>query len=209
MGYLHGKIKAMNVTRQLKVTVILMLLTLFSCREAPKENTVKETSTDSATAVTGHPEEDAAPVTDSINASDPIAAIKGEFSRINAAKLNKKSYTYKCDELMKIDYYYEGNDVVKAVVDYGTVGDHYQKSEFYYKNGKLFFYYDFLEGGPACEGCDMKMEQRYYVEDDLVIRYIKNKTTEKCKTCSFSQKSTPYRALKAASTLDFKTAFCS
>ena len=199
----------MNVPAQLKVTVFLLLFTLFSCKEAPKEDTVTEPTADSARVITDHPGEEALPVTDSLDTSNPIAVIKGEFARINAAKLTKKPYTYQCDELMKIDYYYEGDDVVKAVVDYGTVGDHYQKSEFYYKDGKLFFFYDFVEGGPACEGCEMKLERRYYVKDDLVIKYMNNQTTEKCTTCSFSQKSIPYRALKAAKTKDFKTAFCS
>lgn len=194
----------------MKVTTILILsaFCLFSCKEIEKKETTTSISTDSVNVVNVQPEQ-AIPATDSLDTSDPIAVIKGEFARINAAKLTKKSYTYQCDELMKIDYYYEGENVVKAVVDYGTVGDHYQKSEFYYKDGKLFFFYDFVEGGPACEGCDMKLERRYYVKDDLVIKYIKNQTTEKCTTCNFSQKSAPYRALKAAKTQDFKTAFCS
>ncbi|MGQ2984930.1 hypothetical protein [Flavobacterium sp.] len=189
--------------------LICALFCLFSCKESQEKESVTSTSTDSVPTVDTRPEEQALPVNDSVSTSDPISSIKGEFTRINAAKLTKKSYTYQCDELMKIDYYYEGKNVVKAIVDYGTVGDHYQRSEFYYKDGKLFFFYDFVEGGPACEGCDMNLEQRYYVKDDLVIRYIKNGATEKCKNCSFSQISTPYRALKAATTQDFKTAFCS
>lgn len=185
-----------------------LLLALFSCKDSPKENTVTETPADSVQTIPNQQESDAVSVKDSIDSSDPIAVIKLEFARINSAALVKKSYTYQCDELMKIDYYYEGENVVKAVVDYGAVGDHYQKSEFYYKDGKLLFFYDFVEGGPACEGCEMTLEQRYYVKDDLVIKYIKNQTAEKCEICNFSQKSTPYRALKAAKTLDFKTAFC-
>lgn len=186
---------------------MVMLFSLLSCKENKTED--ENPKKDTITAPVGQSESDTIPVDDNIPVEDPINDIKKEFSRINAAALTKKHYTYQCDELMAIDYYYEGDTVVKAVVDYGTVGDHYQKSEFYYKDGKLFFFYDFTEGGPACEGCQMKLEQRYYVKDDLVIKYIKNKKEEKCTTCNFSQRSTPYRALKAAKTLDFKTAFCS
>lgn len=195
----------------MKASVILIFATffLFSCKESREKETTTSISTDSVRIINEQPQKQVLPANDSLDASDPIAVIKGEFARINSAKLAKKSYNYQCDELMKIDYYYEGDEVVKAVVDYGTVGDHYQKSEFYYKGGKLFFFYDFVEGGPACEGCDIKLERRYYVKDDVVIKYIKNQTTEKCTTCSFSQKSVPYRALKAAKTQDFKTAFCS
>lgn len=191
------------------ITFLFILVTLFSCKENKEEKTDTATAEDTIRVVTDHPEPEGVSVPDTLNADDPIRSIKKEFARINAASLTKKTYTYQCDELMTIDYYYEGENVVKAVVDYGTVGDHYQKSEFYYHDNKLFFFYDFVEGGPACEGCEMKLEQRYYVKDDLVIKYIRNQKEEKCRTCNFSQRSTPYRALKAAKTLDFKTAFCS
>ncbi|WP_294820491.1 hypothetical protein [uncultured Flavobacterium sp.] len=198
----------MKAITALKAILLIVTLSLVSCKEEKTKETVKEAFADPVRVVTDHPEKEAESATDTVNASDPIAIIKSEFTRINSSSLTKKSHTYQCDELMKIDYYYEGENVVKAVVDYGTVGDHYQKSEFYYKDGKLFFFYDFVEGGPACEGCEMKLEQRYYIKDDLVIKYIKNQTPEKCEICNFSQRSTPYRALKAAKTLDFKTAFC-
>jgi hypothetical protein len=189
-----------------KALTILVMLTLFSCKEKPEEDNTVGTTKDTVSTLPAQPGTEAATVT---GPTDPVSSIKAEFARINASSLTNKHYTYKCDELMTIDYYYEGENVVKAVVDYGTVGDHYQKSEFYYKDNKLFFFYNFVEGGPACEGCEMKMEKRYYVKDDLVIKFIKNDKEEKCTTCNFTQRSVPYRALKAATTKDFKTAFCS
>ncbi len=199
----------MNRTTSIQTICLLLLFALFSCKDNSAGETKTDTTQDTLKLQNVPPEPESVPIKDSIASNDPVAFIKKEFARINAASLTKKSYTYQCDELMKIDYYYEGKDVVKAVVDYGTVGDHYQKSEFYYQDGRLVFFYDFVEGGPACEGCEMKLEHRYYVKDDLVIKYIKNDKEVKCTTCNFSQKSVPYRTLQAAKTLDFKTAFCS
>ncbi|MEL1244436.1 hypothetical protein AAEO56_09205 [Flavobacterium sp. DGU11] len=191
---------------KIKAVCIIILFSLLSCKDNKARN--ETTTQDTIPIETDHPENKVIPAPESKASSDPIDSLKKEFTRINTTSLSKKTYTYKCDELITIDYYYEGDNVVKAVVDFGTVGDHYQKSEFYYRNNKLFFYYDFTEGGPACEGCIVKTEKRYYVQDDKVIKYMKNKEVANCTVCSFSETSLPYRVLSAAETKDFKTTFC-
>ena len=93
-------------------------------------------------------------------------------------------------------------------MDFGTVGDSYAKEDYYYQNGHLVFKYEFVEGGPACEGCITRHEYRSYIDKNKVIRYLKDQTEERCRTCSFDVNAKEYRVLKAKTTEAIQEVFC-
>lgn len=162
------------------------------------EDTVNVDTTQADTVVT-KPEEQPA---------DPIAAIRQKVERINTAKLEKKHFEFQCDEKMMVDYFYDNGKIVKIAVDFGTVGDVYAKEGYYYDNGKLIFIYEFVEGGPACEGCIKTNEYRSYISNDKTIRYLKDKTEQPCKKCDFVPSSRHYKLLKAATAEQMKAILC-
>ncbi|WP_129716235.1 hypothetical protein [Pedobacter sp. SYP-B3415] len=153
--------------------------------------------------------EQATPVKpDKVEPADPIASIRQRVEGINTATLEQKHFEFTCDEQMKVDYFYLDGEIAKITVDYGTVGDVYAREDYYYSAGKLIFTYEFVEGGPACEGCIKKNEYRSYISEDRVIRYLKDKTPGKCRTCTFDSKSKQYRLLQAKTPEDMKWILC-
>lgn len=140
--------------------------------------------------------------------TDPIAMIRKKVEHINTVQLEKKHLEFMCDEKMMVDRYFENGQIAKISVDFGTIGDVYAKEDYYYDNGKLIFKYEFVEGGPACEGCIKKNEYRSYIQNDKVIRYLKDKKTEKCRTCEFSATVKEYKLLKAAHDDEIKKTLC-
>lgn len=113
-----------------------------------------------------------------------------------------------CDEKMMVDYFYAGGEIVKIAVDFGTVGDVYAKEDYYYDSGKLIFNYEFVEGGPACEGCIKTDEYRSYILENRVIKYLKNKTKATCRKCDFSSSSRQYKLLLASTAEEMKGILC-
>lgn len=196
----------------MKKLVIVCALAFISCNKDGK--TQPATAADSPTAETAAPAP--APVADTtkpleeINEkpSDPIAAIRQRVEHINTATLTKKHFEFVCDEKIMADYFYEGDELVKIAVDFGTIGDVYAKEGYYYDNGKLVFNYEFVEGGPACEGCIKKNEYRTYVQNDKSIRYLKDKNQAECRTCSFPASSKQYTLLNAKTQDEVKAVLC-
>lgn len=141
-------------------------------------------------------------------ATDPIGFIRRKVERINTIQLEKKQMEFVCDEKMIVERYYENGKISKISVDFGTVGDVYAKEDYYYDNGKLIFKYEFVEGGPACEGCIKKNEYRSYIQNDKVIRYLKDTKKEKCRTCEFSANTKEYKLLKATNDEEIKKILC-
>lgn len=189
-----------------KLLTPLLLLMLMSCdqkKTSPSENpeatkAPTEVVMDTTTATTP----DVPPL-------DPIANIRQKVESINTNKeLRKMQYKFKCDEMMTVDYFYRNNEIVKIAVDFGTVGDVYAKEGYYYDEGKLIFIYEFVEGGPACEGCITKNEYRAYVLNDTTIKYLKNKTEDDCKKCEFGSSSREYKLLEAKNQTEIKELFC-
>ncbi|OOQ57315.1 hypothetical protein [Mucilaginibacter pedocola] len=177
----------------------ILCLLLFSCGEGKKNQPTQDTTqasltdtVDSANAVLADTAAaDAEP-------TDPIVFIRQIVEDINTSPTEKKHFEFMCDEQMKVDYYYSDNRIVKISVDYGTVGDVYAKEDYYYSaEGKLIFMYEFTEGGPACEGCIKKHEYRSYIQNDKVIKYLKDKVEEKCRMCAFASGSKQYKLLSA------------
>ncbi len=113
-----------------------------------------------------------------------------------------------CDVKMMVDYFYAGGKIVKISVDFGTLGDVYAKEDYYYDSSELIFNYEFVEGGPACEGCIKTDEYRAYIVDNKVIKYLKNKTETTCRKCDFSVSSRQYRLLEATTEEEVKGILC-
>ncbi|MEJ5994933.1 hypothetical protein WG904_10935 [Pedobacter sp. Du54] len=141
-------------------------------------------------------------------ALDSITFIKEKVKHINTTVLEKKHFEFLCDEKTKVDFFYENHEIVKISIDFGTVGDVYAKEDYYYSRGKLIFFYEFVEGGPACEGCIKTNEFRSYIKNDKVFKYLKDKEIEKCRKCEFSVNSRQYRLLNATTLADVKAVVC-
>ena len=109
---------------------------------------------------------------------------------------------------MMVDYFYDKGEIVKIAIDFGTVGDVYAKEGYYYDEGKLVFTYEFVEGGPACEGCIKTNEYRAYIVDDEAIKYLKDKDEVKCTKCEYSNSSRHYTLLKAENSSQVKAIMC-
>jgi len=189
-----------------KILIPLLLLILVSCdqKKTSESKTSSETNA-SAEIATDTTAEAASEET----LLDPIASIRQKVEGINNSKeLQKKHYSFKCDEMMTVDYFYRDNEIVKIAVDFGTVGDVYAKEGYYYDQGKLLFIYEFVEGGPACEGCIKKNEYRSYVVDDKTVKYLKDQTDETCKQCEFKASSREYKLLDAKNQDEIKKLFC-
>ena len=186
-----------------KLIIPCLLLLIYSCNESktPREN-IKDTST----VVVKETEK--LLDTGAKSSDDPITDIRNKVENINTKTLTKKHFEFMCDEMMKFDYYYDNGELVKISVDFGTVGDVYAKEDYYYDAGKFIFKYEFVEGGPACEGCIKKNEYRSYIKDNKVIKYLKDKTQTNCRTCEFSSKSKENKLIFAKNTADIKTIMC-
>ena len=178
------------------------LALLASCHEKTtvKENAVAADSTASTPPDTAKIKA-ATPLT-------PIDSIKNEVARINTANLPSRRYDFMCDEKAYVVYHYYGTAIAKATIDWGTVGDAYHREEFYYRNGKLIFEYDLLEGAGAYPGGDKKTERRHYVTNDKVIRYLENQEEKPCEYCDYKKSSVAYRALEAEASKDFAGVLC-
>ncbi len=140
--------------------------------------------------------------------SGPVVLIRQQVEHINKAGLKAEHIEFMCDEKTKVDYYYEAKVPVKITVDYGWVGDVHAKEDYYFNQGKLIFFYEFTEGGPACEGCIKTNEYRSYIKDDKVFKYLKNKDEAQCRRCEFGQLSKPYQLLMTSNAEEAKKVLC-
>jgi len=147
-------------------------------------------------------------VSDAAPPRSPVDSVKQHVAWINNTNLPSKRVDFMCDEKAYIVYHYSGKSVAKVTIDWGTVGDAYHKEEFYYRDGKLVFDYDLLEGAGAYEGGDTKLERRSYVANDKVIKYLENQTEKPCEYCDYKQSSIPYKALAAEGSKDVKSVLC-
>ena len=189
-----------------KILSPLLMLILMSCNQ--KKTSERETSTDTIPLTEVVADTTTASVSED-TPLDPIASIRQKVESINNSKeLEKKQYQFKCDEMMTVDYFYRNNEIVKIAVDFGTVGDVYAKEGYYYDRGKLIFIYEFVEGGPACEGCIKKNEYRAYVVDDKTVKYLKDQTEADCKKCAFKASSREYKLLDAKNEAEISKLFC-
>ncbi|MEJ7559244.1 MAG: hypothetical protein WKF66_13120 [Pedobacter sp.] len=182
----------------------LMLLLLFGCNQRTPTLT---TETRISKIDTSHLVPIAPPL---LKASkDPILSIRKAVQHINTSKLKRKQFDFMCDEVMKVDYYFLNKEIVKIAIDFGTIGDVYAKEEYYYTSGKLIFVYELVEGGPACEGCIKTDEYRTYIQDNNVIKHLKNKNVAKCRKCDFNHATRHYKLLSLTTTKQIRALMCS
>lgn len=186
----------------MKKLAIALLALLIACNNADKPVT-NYNKHDTAAVVNDSPVPPGVHET-----SDPVALIRQQVKHINTASLEKKHIEFMCDEKTTVDYYYENKMPVKIAIDFGWKGDAHAKEDYYFNKGKLIFFYEFVEGGPACEGCIKTNEYRSYIDEDKVFKYLKNKDEEKCKRCEFGAISKPYKLLTTATAKDVKKVLC-
>ncbi len=196
-----------------KLLILLCCAAIVSCQQEkqapPADAQVQtETQTKPVTETDTTAKTTTAIETEPIDNSDPIVSIRKKVEHINTAQLRKKHFEFMCDEKMMADYFYDGNDIVKITVDFGTVGDVYAREDYYYNNGNLIFIYEFTEGGPACEGCIKTHEYRSYISDDKTLKYLKDKTQQACKKCEFTKSARQYKLLRAGTQDDVKAILC-
>jgi len=184
------------------------LAVLASCTE---KTTTKEvtTTTDSVAVVAPDTSKiQGKVISDAGTPLTPIDSIKKEVARINNANLPSKRHDFMCDEKAYVVYHYDGKAIAKVTIDWSTVGDTYHREEFYYRNGKLIFDYDLLEGAGAYPGGDKKLERRHFVTNDKVIKYLEGNEEKPCEYCDYKKSSVPYKALAAEASKDYKGVLC-
>jgi len=183
--------------------LILSVITLFllSCQQPERTQRAESDLKTAADTVKPNTPQESKPL-------DPIADIRKTVEAINTGKLQQKHFEFMCDEKTTVDYFYQDTELVKLVIDFGTVGDVYAREDYYFKDGKLVFAYEFVEGGPACDDCIKTDEYRSYIKDDQVIKYMKNKKVESCKKCEFKSSSKPYTLLHLSTAEEIKAVLC-
>lgn len=174
---------------------------LLSCNHKKEKSTDSATETktypmvmDSAAAAPVETADQPAPAEATGVPDKVVEAIRDEYNRINKASLTKKRQNITCEADGNITYYYENNKIVKVAIDWGLTDDHSDASEYYYKDGQLILVYNVSVGGPA-NGPEEKNEERSYVNEDRVIKFMKNQQTAPCISCQFSASSREYKIL--------------
>lgn len=182
----------------------VILFISISCNQGKQStnDATKDTATLQTDTIT-------APAPTAATPTDSIGDIRKKVEAINTAKLEKKRVEFLCDENTVVDRFYKDGSILKIIVDFGTVGDTYAREEYYYDAGTLIFKYEYVESGPACDDCIQTNEYRSYVRDNKVIKYLKNKTAEKCRTCEFEPSSKENSLLRAATVEEIKKILCS
>ncbi len=143
------------------------------------------------------------------NPEEAVLEIRAEFKRINSLPLTKRSFNYEapgCANEGFIEYYLDGNEVVK-IVEGGWIGDGNWTSEYYYKDGKFFFSHEVFAGGPA-NGPETRTEYRTYVKNNRIVRKMENKNIIDVDRGELTPSSKEYRILKAYTKRDFVKVLC-
>ena len=185
----------------MKRLAVPLLLLFIACGNEKPGNNYNKTDTSVIVRDTNH-------ALSTTKTTDPVSFIRQNVERINTSNLQKKHFEFMCDEKTTVDYLYDKKQPVKISVDYGWVGDAHAKEDYYFNDGQLIFFYEFVEGGPACEGCIKTNEYRSYITDNKVIKYLKNKDQQKCKRCEFGSMSKPYKLLMTNSAEEAKKVLC-
>jgi hypothetical protein len=194
-------------------------IVLFSCNqdpniktaevvETPIVETINDSAVNAAEAAVAIADESKAIVNDT---DQMIRTIREEYARIGKYNLKKKSLKFHCKdnpEDLKVDYYLSNdNKVVKITIDWGAAGDFSSYEELYYKNNELIFIFKTISGA-AANDVQIDSEQRTYIYEHKVIRYMEDKKIMPCNTCAYPEKSYEYRILRAFGTGNVESAFC-
>lgn len=202
----------------MKAYLLLCFVALISCNSSPNSSSKNSNISDSTDKITESSIADSSqiklekPIKEDSSGvdqqADPIAFIREHVSRINTISMEMKYFEYMCDEMTKLNYFYEDGEIRKIAVDYGAVGDVASTEDYYYQNGKLIFIYKVHELLMPCNGCDQVKEYRLYINKDKVIRSLEDKENYRCTVCSFNTSSKAYKLLKAKTSEDMKAILC-
>lgn len=183
----------------LSISVILLLL--LQCQK--KEGITKETAQT-------HEKVDSIKVKDTNEPPDEeyIQWIKKQYAIINAKKIKPQSFTFTCDVENTINYYFENEKIIKISIQWGYLGDGESYTEYYYDQDNVFFIYERYIGGPA--GLEPETnEERYYIKNNHVIRFMKNQEIVPCEeNCILDENSQPTQALQAFTDKQFPKRLC-
>lgn len=141
-------------------------------------------------------------------APDSLQFIKNTFKSINTGRLDSLVFSFMRDEKTTVKKFYNKGNVVKAVIDWGAVGDAYHYEEFYYHQNKLIFEFDLLEGVGACDNCDFKRETRNYIKNNMVFLSTENGIKKACKVCVIDTNYRAYQILQAKDSKALKERLC-
>lgn len=120
-----------------------------------------------------------------------IKQIRKEYQRINKARLTTKIIHWENDieECLppylvgSVTYYYEKNKLVKINSEGGE--DHGEwNEEYYFKDGKLFFIYQYNAWGGAENPTYNTLQLRIYIKDDEAIKTLQTSSVKDLETLS-------------------------
>lgn len=162
------------------ITIILALLTIFSCKDE-KDKDLANTSSAVTTKVKSHS-------LDFEKDLKSISGIKQEYNLVNAELVTKKldsvGFKYECNEISGNVVYYSENGTLK-VVKHFQADSHFSSTESYFiDEGKPYFIFKddtawSFDGGTADkpETKDDVTEQRFYLVDNKAIQCLEKKYT--------------------------------
>lgn len=136
-----------------RLHIAMMLVLMFSCSQGP-DRSGSESLFDSA--------------------SDDVSLIQREIIRINGITSEIRIFTFPCNgKEVEITYYLDKGKTAKIRIDWPIVDGRYHNEEYYFKDGKLIFDYDYVERREGCVDCPPSLEKKTYIADD-VVQYLEN-----------------------------------
>ncbi|OQP40423.1 hypothetical protein A4D02_16035 [Niastella koreensis] len=139
-----------------------------------------------------------------------IEDIRTAFKDINSNNTYKvEKYTYEaagCADDGRLEYYLDKQQIVK-IKESGSSNDVSSTTEYYYRDGRVFFIYQLIAGGVA-NGELQKTEFRIYVKDGKAIRFMQGQEIIPVYSKTTNMMETAVKLLKARTTKNFKEVLC-
>ena len=142
------------------------------------------------------------------SATDDVSLIQREIIRINGITSEIRIFRFPCDEEVEVTYYLDKGKAVKILIEWPVINDRYHKEEFYFKDAKLIFEYDYLEGGTSCEDCLPVVEKKTYIDGDKPIQYLENDSVSDCIDCRYEEDHLAYLLYPARSRQELREILC-
>ena len=141
------------------------------------------------------------------SASDEVTLIQREIIRINGITSEVRIFRFPCDKEVEVTYYLDKGKAVKIVVDWQAMNNGVHKEEFYFKDGKLIFDYDYVEAGTDCDDCLPMVEKKTYIADGQPVQYLENDSVGNC-DCRFDEDHVAYLLYPARSRQELQKILC-
>lgn len=166
---------------------LAMVLVLISCRQGPDQST-SDNMFDSAT--------------------DDVSLIQREIIRINGITSEIRIFKFSCEEEIEVTYYLDKGKAVKIVIDWPVIDGRDHQEEYYFKDGKLIFDYDYAEGGEHCADCLPALEMKTYISGDKPIQHLRNDSLADCSDCHYDETHPAYQLYPARSRQELREILC-